>query len=93
MHVRGFVPRNGVAWQGLRVYDGYAGYKASFTQGIVEVGCAAHARKSEIKVSASRPRCSVASPALWLRTPARRRVCSAMARLVVMKSRSSPVRM
>lgn len=32
-------------WAGSLVCDDYAGYKACFTQGIVEVGCMAHARR------------------------------------------------
>ncbi len=36
-HTRAFLQREGEAWQGKLVCDDYAGYKASFTQGIVEV--------------------------------------------------------
>ena len=36
-HARAFLQREGEAWQGKLVCDDYAGYKASFTQGIVEV--------------------------------------------------------
>ena len=32
-------------WQGSLVCDDYAGYKAGFAQGILEVGCWAHARR------------------------------------------------
>ena len=32
-------------WQGKLVCDDYAGYKASFKQGITEIGCMAHARR------------------------------------------------
>lgn len=32
-------------WRGKLVCDDFAGYKASFEQGIVEVGCMAHARR------------------------------------------------
>src|SRR3546814_19590536 len=32
-------------WAGSLVCDDYAGYKACFTQAIVEVGCMAHARR------------------------------------------------
>lgn len=53
-HARAFLRReDGVAWQGQLVCDDYAGYKASFTQGIVEVGCAAHARRKFFELHAS----------------------------------------
>jgi len=32
-------------WQGKLVCDDYSGYKASFAQGVTEIGCAAHARR------------------------------------------------
>lgn len=32
-------------WQGSLICDDYAGYKASFGQGVTEVGCMAHARR------------------------------------------------
>ncbi|KLJ13992.1 transposase, partial [Pseudomonas sp. TJI-51] len=32
-------------WRGKLVCDDFAGYKASFEQGIVEIGCMAHARR------------------------------------------------
>ena len=40
-HARAFL--NG--WQGKLVCDDFAGYKASFKQGITEIGCMAHARR------------------------------------------------
>jgi transposase len=53
-HARAFLQGDdGVAWQGRLVCDDYAGYKASFTQGIVEVGCAAHARRKFFELHAS----------------------------------------
>jgi transposase len=53
-HARAFLRcDDGVAWQGQLVCDDYAGYKASFTQGIVEVGCAAHARRKFFELHAS----------------------------------------
>jgi len=52
-HARAFLQRDGEAWQGKLVCDDYAGYKASFTQGIVEVGCAAHARRKFFELHAS----------------------------------------
>jgi transposase len=33
-------------WQGKLVCDDYSGYKKSFTRGITEIGCAAHARRA-----------------------------------------------
>ena len=32
-------------WKGNLVCDGYSGYKASFSQGVTEIGCMAHARR------------------------------------------------
>ncbi len=32
-------------WQGKLVCDDFSGYKASFTQGVIEIGCMAHARR------------------------------------------------
>ncbi|MDR8402339.1 IS66 family transposase [Paraburkholderia sp. USG1] len=32
-------------WQGKLVCDDFSGYKKSFTQGVTEIGCAAHARR------------------------------------------------
>jgi transposase len=40
-HARDFLG----AWSGKLVCDDYSGYKALFERGIVEVGCAAHARR------------------------------------------------
>ena len=40
-HARNFL--NG--WQGQLVCDDFAGYKASFKEGIIEIGCMAHARR------------------------------------------------
>src|SRR5690606_11227171 len=40
-HARGFLSD----WTGKLVCDDYAGYKASFAQGITEIGCMAHARR------------------------------------------------
>lgn len=33
-------------WQGKLVCDDYSGYKKSFTRGVTEIGCAAHARRA-----------------------------------------------
>lgn len=38
---------------GQLVCDDYAGYKASFTQGVIEVGCAAHARRKFFELHTS----------------------------------------
>lgn len=40
-HARAFLE----GWQGKLVCDDFAGYKASFSQGITEIGCMAHARR------------------------------------------------
>lgn len=40
-HARAFLGE----WQGKLVCDDYSGYKASFGQGITEIGCLAHARR------------------------------------------------
>jgi transposase len=40
-HARDFLK----GWKGHLVVDDYAGYKALFTQGVIEVGCMAHARR------------------------------------------------
>ena len=40
-HARAFLK----GWQGKLVCDDFAGYKASFDQGIIEIGCMAHARR------------------------------------------------
>ena len=40
-HARAFL----ADWQGKLVCDDYAGYKASFGAGVIEIGCMAHARR------------------------------------------------
>jgi transposase len=40
-HVRAFLGD----WRGSLICDDFAGYKASFGQGVIEVGCLAHARR------------------------------------------------
>jgi len=40
-HVRNFL----AGWQGHLMVDDYADYKALFTQGVIELGCVAHARR------------------------------------------------
>uniref|UniRef100_UPI00082C4700 IS66 family transposase n=1 Tax=Marinobacterium profundum TaxID=1714300 RepID=UPI00082C4700 len=37
-------------WQGQLVCDDYGGYKASFKQGITEIGCMAHARRKFVEL-------------------------------------------
>ncbi len=41
IHVRNFL----AGWQGHLMVDDYAGYKALFTQGVIELACLAHARR------------------------------------------------
>ena len=52
-HARAFLQRGNEPWKGKLVCDDYAGYKASFTQGITEVGCAAHARRKFFELHTS----------------------------------------
>lgn len=40
-------------WEGQLVCDDYSGYKASFKQGIIEIGCFAHARRKFFDLHAS----------------------------------------
>ena len=40
-------------WRGSLVCDDFSGYKASFAQGVIEVGCAAHARRKFFDLYAS----------------------------------------
>ncbi|MDX3933814.1 MAG: IS66 family transposase [Stenotrophomonas sp.] len=40
-------------WQGSLICDDYSGYKALFTQGVVEIGCMAHARRKFFELHAS----------------------------------------
>nr|WP_067286332.1 IS66 family transposase [Marinobacterium profundum] len=37
-------------WQGKLICDDYSGYKASFKQGITEIGCMAHARRKFVEL-------------------------------------------
>ncbi len=48
-HARAFLGK----WKGALVCDDFAGYKQSFTQGIVEAGCMAHARRYFFELHAS----------------------------------------
>ena len=41
LHVRNFL----AGWQDHLMVDDYAGYKALFTQGVIELACLAHARR------------------------------------------------
>ena len=45
-HARRFLGQ----WQGSLVCDDFAGYKASFSQGVTEVGCMAHARRKFVEL-------------------------------------------
>lgn len=40
-------------WQGSLICDDYSGYKALFTQGVLEIGCMAHARRKFFELHAS----------------------------------------
>ncbi|RZT91018.1 transposase [Advenella incenata] len=40
-------------WQGSLICDDYSGYKASFTQGVTEIGCMAHARRKFFELHAA----------------------------------------
>lgn len=48
-HARAFLDD----WKGHLVVDDYAGYKALFTQGVIEVGCMAHARRKFFELHAA----------------------------------------
>lgn len=48
-HARAFLGE----WRGSLVCDDYAGYKASFGQGVVEAGCLAHARRKFFELHAA----------------------------------------
>jgi transposase len=48
-HARAFLED----WKGKLVCDDFAGYKAGFSNGIIEVGCAAHARRKFFDLHAS----------------------------------------
>ncbi|EJL68225.1 transposase [Variovorax sp. CF313] len=52
-HARAFLQQGSEPWIGKLVCDDYAGYKASFTQGVTEIGCAAHARRKFFELQAS----------------------------------------
>ena len=40
-------------WSGKLVCDDYSGYKASFAQGVIEIGCMAHARRKFVELEVS----------------------------------------
>lgn len=52
-HARAFLQQDDRPWTGKLVCDDYGGYKASFAQGVIEVGCAAHARRRFFELHAS----------------------------------------
>jgi transposase len=51
-HARAFLK----TWQGKLVCDDYAGYKEGFKQGIIEIGCMAHARRKLFDLHAAHQR-------------------------------------
>jgi hypothetical protein len=55
-HAWAFLQQGSEQWIGKLVCDDYAGYKASFTQGVTEIGCAAHARRKFFELQASTKR-------------------------------------
>jgi len=57
--------RDQVPWKGHLVCDDYSGYKALFDEGVVEVGCMAHARRKFVELHAAN-KSSVAGTALEL---------------------------
>lgn len=48
-HARNFL----MAWRGSLMVDDFAGYKALFAQGIIELGCLAHARRKFFELNAA----------------------------------------
>ncbi|MFM9928419.1 IS66 family transposase [Variovorax sp. H27-G14] len=52
-HARAFLQQDSQPWRGKLVCDDFSGYKASFAQGVTEVGCAAHARRKFFDVHAN----------------------------------------
>ena len=48
-HARAFLGE----WRGSLICDDYAGYKASFSQGVTEAGCLAHARRKFFELHAA----------------------------------------
>ncbi|AOV05341.1 IS66 family transposase [Delftia tsuruhatensis] len=52
-HARAFLQQDNQPWRGKLVCDDFSGYKASFAQGVTEVGCAAHARRKFYELHAN----------------------------------------
>jgi transposase len=52
-HARAFLQQDNQPWHGKLVCDDFSGYKASFAQGVTEVGCAAHARRKFFELHAN----------------------------------------
>jgi transposase len=52
-HARAFLQQDNQPWRGKLVCDDFSGYKASFAQGVTEVGCAAHARRKFFELHAN----------------------------------------
>ena len=50
-HARQFL----TGWSGSLMVDDYAGYKQLFTQGVIELGCLAHARRKFFDLNAAQP--------------------------------------
>lgn len=50
-HVRKFL----AGWKGSLMVDDYSGYKALFAEGVVELGCLAHARRKFFDLNAAAP--------------------------------------
>ena len=52
-HARAFLQQDDQPWRGKLVCDDFSGYKASFAQGAIEVGCAAHAKRKFFELHAN----------------------------------------
>ncbi len=52
-HARAFLQQDNQPWRGKLVCDDFSGYKASFAQGVTEVGCATHARRKFFELHAN----------------------------------------
>jgi transposase len=51
VHARQFL----AGWSGSLMVDDYSGYKQLFTQGVIELGCLAHARRKFFDLNAAQP--------------------------------------
>jgi hypothetical protein len=52
-HARAFLQQDNQPWRGKLVCDDFSGYKASFAQGVMEAGCAAHAQRKFFELHAN----------------------------------------